>query len=193
MVYEDEIKGLTVRLRSITPEDAAVTYRMRMDKGKVKYMHQISGTVEDQKKYIISQREKTGDYLFVVLDYSNNIIGMRGIYDVTETSAESGRTIGYGDAFQNMEAILLGLDFAFDILNVDRVYMDAASDNRSVRGIQIQVGAKEYKRGYQNGLEYEFVFSVLSKEDYKKNRNRIMAMIEKHASRRGGKNETCAD
>ena len=100
MVYPKEIRGLTVRLRSIMPEDAEITYKMRMDKEKVKYMHQINGTIEDQKKYIIQQQKKEGDYLFVVLDYNNNVIGMRGIYDVKENSAESGRTIGYGDAFK---------------------------------------------------------------------------------------------
>lgn len=53
-----------------------------------------------------------------VYDLDGNIIGMRGIYNVTNDSAESGRTIGYGDAFQNMEALILGIDFAFDILGV---------------------------------------------------------------------------
>lgn len=188
MVYPEEIKGLTVRLRSIAVEDAEVTYMMRMDREKVKFMHKINGSVEDQKNYIIKQRSKAGDYLFVVLDYSNNIIGMRGIYDVKDNSAESGRTIGYGDAFQNMEALLLGFDFAFDVLKVEKIFMDAAVDNHSVRGIQVQIGAIEYKRGYQDGLEYEYVFSVLSKEDYQKNRKRIMALIEKHISKRGRKN-----
>ena len=35
MVYPKEIKGLTVRLRSIMPEDAEITYKMRMDREKV--------------------------------------------------------------------------------------------------------------------------------------------------------------
>ena len=187
MVYPKEIRGLTVRLRSIMPEDAEITYKMRMDKEKVKYMHQINGTIEDQKKYIIQQQKKEGDYLFVVLDYNNNVIGMRGIYDVKENSAESGRTIGYGDAFQNMEALLLGLDFAFDILKVDNVYMDAAADNQSVRGIQIQIGAQEYRRGFHDGIEYEYVFSVLSRENYQMCRKKIMSLIERHVNRFGRK------
>lgn len=187
MVYSEEIQGLTVKLRSIMPEDAEITYKMRMDQEKVKYMHQINGTIEDQERYIIQQQKKLGDYLFVVLDYSDNIIGMRGIYDVKENSAESGRTIGYGDAFQNMEALLLGFDFAFDILKVDKIYMDAAVDNQSVRGIQSQIGAQEYRRGYHEGIEYEYVFSVLCRNDYQKNRKKIMSLIEKHVNRIGRK------
>lgn len=187
MVYSEEIQGLTVKLRSIMPADAEITYKMRMDKEKVKYMHQINGTIEDQERYIIQQQKKLGDYLFVVLDYSDNIIGMRGIYNVRENSAESGRTIGYGDAFQNMEALLLGFDFAFDILKVDKIYMDAAVDNQSVRGIQRKIGAQEYRRGYHDGIEYEYVFSVLSRNDYQMNRKKIMSLIEKHVNRIGRK------
>ena len=86
-----------------------------------------------------------------------------------------------------MEALLLGLDFAFDILKVDKVYMDAAADNHSVRGTQIQIGAKEYRRGFHEGIEYEYVFSVLSRENYQMCRKKIMSLIERHVNRLGGK------
>lgn len=183
MIYENEIVGLTVKLRSVEEADAEETFKMRVDGNKVKYMHKITGTVEDQRNYIRVQRQKPGDYLFLVTDLQNHPIGMRGIYDVTEERAESGRTIGYGDAFQNMEALLLGIDFAFDVLGVETVYMDAAADNSSVRGLQQQIGAKEYKREYLPQLDYEYVFSTLSKEDYLPNRQKIMNLIERHVKR----------
>lgn len=183
MIYSGEIEGLTVKLRSVASDDAEATYKMRMDKEKTKYMHPVDGTIETQKNYILNQQKKEGDYLFAVLDHNDNIIGMRGIYNVKKDTAESGRTIGYGDAFQNMEALLLGMDFAFDVLNVESLFMDAAADNQSVRGIQIQLGAKEYKRGYYSGLEYEYIFSVLSKEDYQQSREKIMSLIERHVNR----------
>lgn len=184
MVYPDKIMGLTVYLKSTAPEDAQATYEMRIDKEKTKYMHSVTGSVEDQRNYILKQRQKPGDYLFTVFDYNDKPIGMRGIYDVTENSAESGRTIGYGDAFQNMEALILGIDFAFDVLGVEKVYMDAAADNQSVRGIQEQLGAKEYKRDRLDGLGYEYVFSVLSKKDYIESRKKIMPLIERHVKRK---------
>lgn len=183
MIYPEMITGLTVNLRSIIPDDAQATFEMRSDASKTKYMHAVSGTVEDQRNYIIDQQSKPGDYLFVVLDHSDRIIGMRGIYNVTDDCCDSGRTIGYGDAFQNMEAIILGLDFAFNILGVKKIYMDAAADNQSVRGIQIQLGAKEYKRGYIEGFAYENVSSVLEKEDFIKSRKKIMTLIERHVQR----------
>ena len=184
MVYDKSIDGYTVRLRSVTEEDAEVTYAMRADTQKVKYMHKISGTVDDQREYIRKQRQKENDYLFLVTDLEGKPIGMRGIYDVTEKSAESGRTIGYGDAFQNMEALILGIDFAFDTLGVDTVYMDAAADNSSVRGIQQKIGAVEYERKVLDDFGIEFVYSKLKREDYKINRDAIMKLIMRHASRK---------
>ena len=184
MVYDGIIKGLTVDMRSVVPDDAEATYAMRMDKDKVRYMHKISGTVDDQRAYIVNQNKKPGDYLFLVLDKSGKPIGMRGIYDVKEDSAESGRTIGYGDAFQNVEALLLGFDFAFEKLEVTKVFMDAAADNSSVRGIQQQLGAVEYDRRFLDDLGYEYVFSCLDKETYYEKREAIYRMLEKHAKRR---------
>lgn len=184
MVYEGIIEGITVNMRSVIPEDAEITYAMRMDQEKVRYMHKISGTVEDQKNYIINQNKKPGDYLFLVVDKLNKPIGMRGIYDVKEDSAESGRTIGYGNAFQNMEALLLGFDFAFNTLGVSTVLMDAAANNTSVRGIQKKLGAIEYKKQYLEDLGYEYVFSTLDKETYYEKRKSIHNMIEKYAKKR---------
>lgn len=184
MVYDGIIEGLTIDMRSVVPDDAEATYAMRMDKDKVRYMHKISGTVEDQRAYIVNQNKKQGDYLFLVLDKQGNPIGMRGIYDVKEDSAESGRTIGYGNAFQNMEALLLGFDFAFETLGVCKVFMDAAADNSSVRGIQQQIGAIEYDRKFLDDLGYEYVFSCLDKESYYEKREKIHRMIEKYAKRR---------
>lgn len=185
MVYQKTIEGLTINMRSVVPEDAEVTYAMRMDKEKVRYMHQISGTVEDQRNYIINQNQKAGDYLFLVTDKEGNPIGMRGIYDVTDDTAESGRTIGYGDAFQNMEALILGFDFAFEILGVKSILMDAAASNSSVRGIQKQIGAIEYDRKFLSDLGYEYVYSRLEKADYYAKRGSIYKMIEKYANKRG--------
>ena len=187
MVYDKIIEGLTVNLRAVEVDDAEITFSMRSDSEKTKYMHPAYGTVENQREYIKKQREKDGDYLFVVTDKEGKIIGMRGIYDVSNDHAESGRTIGYGDAFQNMEALILGLDFAFDILGVNKIFMDAAVDNQSVRGIQIQLGAKEYKRDSLPGLEYEYVFSVLDKADYINTKEKIMRLIEMHVQRKGKK------
>ena len=66
MMYDGYIKGLTVQLRSIKESDAEVTFKMRSDPEKTKYVHRATGTVEDQRNYIINQMTLSGDYLFFV-------------------------------------------------------------------------------------------------------------------------------
>ena len=183
MVYDRIIEGQTINMRSVIPDDAEITYAMRMDSEKVRYMHRISGTVEDQRAYIVNQNNKSGDYLFLVLDKSGKPIGMRGIYNVREDSAESGRTIGYGDAFQNIEAILLGFDFAFEKLQVKSIYMDAFADNSTVIGIQKQMGAMEIERNHIDGLECENIRSVLYRDVYLLHRGKVMKLIVRHADK----------
>lgn len=183
MTISGIIEGLTVDLRSVLPEDAEITYLMRTDKTKVQYMHKMKGTVEEQRNYILNQNKKEGDYLFLVINKQGQPIGMRGIYNIKADSAESGRTIGYGDAFQNMEALLLGLDFAYYDIGVSKIYMDAATENLDVRGIQNKLGAVEIERKTVPDFNYEIVTSILEKEVYIINREIIYKLIKKHSMR----------
>ena len=66
-------------MRTIEEFDAEVTYKMRSDPEKSRYIHRAEGTVEDQRKYIAQQQNKPDDYLFVIEDKSGNAIGMRGV------------------------------------------------------------------------------------------------------------------
>ena len=45
MVYSEEIRGLTVYMRSTMPEEAEPAYNMRIDKEKTRDIHQVNGTV----------------------------------------------------------------------------------------------------------------------------------------------------
>lgn len=180
MIYEKKIIGLTVTMESVTEKDAEVTYYMRMDKEKTKYIHKIDGTVEDQKKYIHLQNKKPGDYLFLVRNLDGEPIGMRGIYNIKGNEAESGRTIGYGNPYENMEALLLGFDFAFDILGVNILNMDAMEENKSIRSIQKKIGAERVRDVYDEELGTTMVYSILRKDVYKKKRLELMKMIERY-------------
>ena len=184
MYYEKTIRGMTVRLRAVEESDAEVTYLMRTDPEKNTYIHKVCGTVEDQRRYIERQRKKEGDYLFLVEDLEGRPIGMRGIYDHKGDTAESGRTIGYGNPYQNMEALLLGFDFAFDVLGVRDLYMDAMADNKPIRSIQKKIGAVFVKEEYNENLQATLVYSVLHSVDYTSKRKDLMKLIEKYQNRR---------
>lgn len=185
MVYDKVLEGRTVRLRSIEERDAEASYRMRIDPEKSRYIHQDKGTVEDQRRYILAQREKPGDYYFIVEDLQGVPIGLKAIcdYDAEKKTAESGRFIGCGSQIQNMEALMMGFDFAFNVLKVKRVIMSALEGNTWMLGIQKKFGAKYTHRHHEEGMPYDNLYSMLTAEDYASTRPKIEGLIDRFAER----------
>ena len=185
MVYEGVIEGKTVRLRSIEEKDAEVSFRMRTDPEKAKFVHPVHGTVEDQRNYIIKQRSTPGDYLFMIEDLQGNPIGMKGVYNFDEekNEIETGRFIGYGSQVQNIEALMLSFDFAFDVLKVDRIVMSALENNHVMLGIQKRFGVEFTYRDRYEGLEYDNLHSVLTREAYAITRPKVVGLIDRFANR----------
>lgn len=189
MIYEKKLEGYTVRLRSVREEDAEITYKMRSDPKKSKYIHEIQGGVEAQRRYIHEQRKKEGDYLFLVEDIHGTPVGMKGLYnyDPVKKTIESGRFIGFGNAMENMEALHLSFCFAFHELNVEKIYMSVLEDNKVMYGIQQKLGVRVYEKKYNKEFGCADINSVLSKEVYSLSGAKIEALIKRFSERR--KNE----
>ena len=185
MVYDGIIQGKTVRLRSIEERDAEVTYNMRRDPEKTRYIHRSQGTVEDQRDYIRRQRQLPDDYLFIIEDLEGTPIGMKGLYnyDKQNKQVESGRFLGFGSQIQNIEALMLSFDFSFEELNVDRIKMAALENNVTMLGIQKKFGAEYQYREKCDGFDQDNLFSVLTKEVYTANRKTIETLINRFAGR----------
>lgn len=186
MIYDGYIYGLTVRLRSIEESDADVSFRMRSDPEKSRYLHQIEGGTESQLEFIRCQRSKEGDYLFMIEDLQGKPIGMKGIYNFNhnKNEIESGRFLSYGSQVQNIEAMKLGFDFAFDYLGADRVIMSALENNPSMLGIQKRFGAVFTHRHYEEELGCDSIYSVLTKESYSLSKTKAEQLIARFAGRK---------
>lgn len=185
MVYDKIIKGMTVNLRSIEEQDAEATFKMRSDPEKSRYIHRATGTAEDQRRFIQMQREKPGDYLFVVEDLQGKPIGMKGIYnyDPEQNVVESGRFIGYGSQVQNIEALMLSFDFAFDVMKVREIIMSALEKNEMMLGIQRRFGVRFTYRERGEGMDCDSLYSVLTPEAYAVSRPKVEALIRRFAGR----------
>ena len=188
MVYEGIIYGLTVRMRSIEEKDAEISYKMRTDPAKNRFLHKTHGGVEHQRQYIAKERLDPTDYYFVIEDLDGKPIGLKGLYeyDPEKKTVVSGRFIGYGSQVQNMEALMLGFDFAFDVLGVETVTMDALENNTCMLSIQKKFGVEFTHRFREEGMEFDSVCSVLTKEAYAKTRPGIEGLIKRFADREVG-------
>ena len=135
MVYEKAIEGKYVTLRSCTEEDAEFTLGIRKDPDFVDCFPPLDITFDQQKAWISKQREKPGDYFFVVWDKEGNRIGTISIYGVEGKRAESGRLAIKGtNPFQAIEAQILSFRFAFGELGLECIdgYIFADND-RAIR------------------------------------------------------------
>ena len=145
MAVTEPIEGRYVVLRSCTEDDAEFTRDIRKDPEFVKYLPQIDNTLDQQKVWIKSQREKPGDYFFVVWDTQDNRIGTISIYDVNGKHAESGRLAIKGDnAFQGIEAQILSFRFAFGKLGLECIDGYIYADNERAIRFNKQFGGRHY-------------------------------------------------
>lgn len=135
MICDKVIEGRYVDLKSCTEDDAEFTLAIRKDPKFTKFLPEINNTIEQQKAWIRYQRQKDGDYFFVVWDKQGNRIGTISIYNVNGDHAESGRLVIKGKIpFQAIEAQILVYRFAYDELGLS--YVDGYIFSDNLRAIQ---------------------------------------------------------
>ena len=110
---------------------------------------------------------------------------MKGLYnyDPENKVIESGRFIGYGSQVQNMEALKLSLDFAFDVLQVHEIVMSALENNEVMLGIQKRFGVRFTHRERGEGMDYDSLYSVLTPEAYVISKPKVETLIRRFAGR----------
>lgn len=186
MRYGKVIEGKTVRLRDICDEDAEVTYWMRSDPEKSRYIHGAKGTVADQLAFIRDQESRPGDWLFVIEDLNGKPIGMKGVYDYDPETGhvETGRFICFGSQVQSVEALMLSFDFCFDVLGVDEITMTVLSENANMRGMQERFGVVRTRVQANEEFGCDTICSVLTREAYSVSRSKVNKLIKRFASRK---------
>ena len=185
-VYKDVLIGRTIKMRAMEESDAEITFQMRNNPEKSRYLNAPPKSVEEQRKYIAKQRNMVDDYYFIIEDLDGNPIGMKAIsdYNPEKKTVESGRFMGFGTQIQNIEALVMGFDFAFDILKVDKVFMTVIEHNTSMHSLQQKMGAREIGRVFMPAFGCYSIHSELTREDYLPAREKAEKLIERFTGRK---------
>ena len=178
MVLDHVIEGRSIRLRSACLADVEFTYNIRQDKEKIQYLHQVSGTLKEQEEWLTKQRERQGDYFFVVETKDGEPIGTTGVCNMKDQEGEGGRFILYGNPVQTAEASMLGYDFAFYECGLKKVWVKVHEDNTHIHSYVRRFGAKESFRKYDESLGSNLIYFYLTEEMYREKREKIMKSIE---------------
>ena len=138
MAIAESIKGRYVDLRSCTEEDAAFTREIRRDPEFIKYLPKIDNTIEQQVNWIQNQRNKVGDYFFVVWNKNKERIGTVSVFDIQGDNPKTGRLALKGNALENIEAQFLSFNYAFNTLGTEKLWGFIYSENhRAIRFAEI--------------------------------------------------------
>ena len=145
MVYPEVIHGMFVDLRSITLDDAEFSYNIRADKRNRDTVGQLAPSLEVQKDFIRWQMQEPDDYYFVVLNKKGDRIGLYGVYDIHDGTAEVGREVNVGEPTETMEVGFLVADFCKNVLGISKVCF-VIYENNVHRISEVQKTAKFVKR-----------------------------------------------
>lgn len=153
MIFDDEIRGRFVYLKSITVEDADFSYHIRADKKNRETVGQLAESVEAQRRFIEKQIETSGDYYFVVYNRNAERIGLIGVYDIRGDIGEFGREVNIASAVEAMEAEVLLSDFAVNVLGLKRYCSVIYTNNRKHIKNQEKLGIYPLRTEIRNGVE----------------------------------------
>ena len=184
MIYSGIIEGRYVDLRSCTEDDAEFTLALRQDPELGRFFPAVDNTVEKQREWIRRQREKAGDYFFVVLNKAGERIGTVAVYNIKGDEGEGGRLIVRSDGpFDAMEAQLLLFKFSFYILGLRNVKSYVQADNQRALRFNRQCCGKMFEP-VMNEAGTMIVPVETTKEMFDKIEKRIGSMIYRESKRK---------
>ena len=177
MVYEQGIRGQAMYLRPVETSDAKFLVEIRNDEKLSRYLHPVSLSVKAEEEWILKQRERDGDYFFMICDKEHKSLGAVRLCNIANGSGEVGSLISYGNSIQNMEAELCVIDFAFDVVGLEFLHGYTLVENRPVISYHKKFGyVYEAEEKIVDGMRVRF--ARLEKDVWKEKRDRIMRLIE---------------
>lgn len=132
MIYHKTLVGNYISLRTVSIDDAEFILNLRLDDSKNEYIHETPNDIKLQKMWIENQRSKSNDYYFLIMNKEQKPLGTISLYNLTHISGELGRWISYGNAYENLESVILLHNFAYQVLNLERVYTCTKIENKKV-------------------------------------------------------------
>lgn len=135
MNHDIVIEGFMYRLRPICDADAPFIIELRTNNHRSRYLHKVSGLLDDQLRWLEDYYNRSGDYYFLLERMDNNDReGLISIYDIdnNKMTAEIGRWILKPGSFGAAESAYLAFRFAFERLGLKMVYCRTVADNKKV-------------------------------------------------------------
>ncbi len=177
MSISEEIIGKYMKLRSVKVNDSEFILSLRLDQKLSRYINKVDNDIKKQEDWIMAQREREGDYYFIILDLNNNLLGTISLYNIKDKTAEFGRWVSKGNMITNIESVILLHKFAFEKLGLELVYTNTMAENKQVVNFHKRFGALIEEEPYfdevtgfifTRGYIYNKNFVEIENNNYKK-------------------------
>lgn len=166
-----DLTGKIVDMSPVTEKDLVDIIRMRNDPKMMYYLNQpMEITLDSQKAWFEKYQERTDDLYWTIKDKDGLVVGTNRLYDITADKCVQGslmvdtrysRTAPYA-----AEAIMLSLDFAFDVLGVETIVNEDRHDNKNMNSLSRRFGFQFLRETDIRGVTYNYY--ELQRNTYKR-------------------------
>ena len=118
-----KISGKFVLLKKMSLSDADFIYNLRKKKDISLYLHNPPKSLSFQKKWMMNniKDKKTQDFM-IIKKSNNRKIGTIALNKITKSNAEWGRWISKGNIIENIESVIILLNYGFNKLRLRNIY-----------------------------------------------------------------------
>ena len=177
--FKIEKYGLAARF--VEENDAAFIIQLRTDPILSRFLHATDSSLEKQKEWIraYKEREKKGEDYYFIFYKDNMPVGLNRMYSIHDKTFTTGSWLFSPNAPYECSIIasIIVRELAFDDLKFE--YEDAYDgchiDNKKVMKFNHMMGLRDV--GSYESDSGKFIQQSLTKEDFEKNKVRILKLI----------------
>lgn len=171
------VEGPNLVLRLIRPDDARFVHGLRTDTAYNRYLSEVRGTSEDQRRWIeaYKTREAEGRELYYVIERRDGVpCGVVRLYDIAQESFTWGSWIlGHNKPRKAaLESAVLSFGIGFDALGLERANVDVRVGNDRALAFYRRFGMIEINRTEQD------IYFVYQRARYEADRNSFKELLE---------------
>lgn len=175
------IEGPNLVLRLIETEDAGYVHGLRTDARYNRYLSEVRGTVEDQRRWIenYKSREAAGSEFYYVIERKDGVrCGVVRLYGIDQDSFTWGSWIldENKPSKAALESAYLLYFLGFCLLGLSRSTFDVRRDNTNTLAFHRRFGATET---HADELD---VFFMYPRERYERDRPELLKIVSKECS-----------
>lgn len=171
------VEGVFLRLRPVQVDDASYIFRLRSDPRYATHLSPITGTVEDQRRWIqnYKEREAEGLEIYYVIERRDEIpCGLVRLYNIGSDIFTWGSWILDENKTPKaaLESSLLSYDVGFNKLGLRKAVFDVRRNNHHALAFYRRFGAVE------TGADDQDIFFVYERERFLVDRASHLAVVQ---------------